>query len=65
MKDNEFTECPICEGNLEHRIVLEHPEKGIIYGVSHHVCLQCGEIFLSGESFDIVHSYKRKEKISA
>ena len=65
MKDNKFTECPICEGKLEQRTLLDHPKKGVIPDEPHHVCLQCGEIFLSGEAFDIVHFYKHKEKIPA
>ena len=63
MKYNEFTECPIYEGKLEQRTLLDHPKKGVIPDVTHHVCLQCGEIFLSGEAFNIVHFYKHKQKI--
>ena len=27
MKNNEFTECPMCGGRLEERTTLEHPVK--------------------------------------
>jgi hypothetical protein len=39
MNDEEFTVCPMCEGPLEQRRVLEHPKKGIIRDLPHHVCL--------------------------
>jgi len=65
MKNDEFTQCPLCEGQLEQCTVLDHPEKGIILEVPHHMCLKCGEVFLNEDAFDLVHSYKRIEKISA
>ncbi len=65
MKNIEFTECPMCGGRLEEHTTLEHPVKGIIRNIPHHACSNCGEIFLNGEGFDIVHSYGRKEKVVA
>jgi len=65
MKEKEFTECPMCGGQLRQHTVLEHPRKGVIPDVPHHMCFRCGEIFLSGAAFDIVHSYGRREKIPA
>lgn len=65
MKNDEFTECPMCGGLLEQKMILEHPQKGTINDVPHHRCSNCGEIFLDGESFDIIHSYGRKEKAVA
>jgi len=65
MKNGKFTECPICGGQLRERNILEHPRKGAIPDLPHHICIRCGEVFLSGTAFDIVHSYGRKEKISA
>lgn len=65
MKNSEFTECPMCGGRLEKHTVLHHPEKGILYHIPHDVCTHCGEIFLGDESFDIVHSYGRKDKAVA
>jgi len=62
MKKNKFTECPMCGGQLEERTILNHPEKCIITDVPHHVCLNCGEVFLDGEIFDIIHLYGQKEK---
>ena len=63
MKNNEFTDCPICGGQLKECTTLKHPVKGIVPNIQHHICSNCGEIFLNGESFDIVHSYGRKEKV--
>ena len=65
MKNNEFTQCPMCGGRLEQRTTLEHPTKGTLHDVPHHECTFCGEIFLSGEAFDIVHACGRGEKASA
>ena len=65
MKDDEFTICPMCEVHLEQHTILDHHRKGIIQDVVHHVCSNCGEIFLSEEAFDIIHSHGRKEKIPA
>ncbi|WP_420828286.1 YgiT-type zinc finger protein [Desulfonema limicola] len=55
----------MCGGKLEHHTVLKHPVKGVIRNIPNDVCAQCGEIFLSDESFDIVHSYGCKEKAAA
>ena len=65
MNDEKFTVCPMCEGPLEQRRVLKHPKKGIIRDLPHHVCLKCGEVFLSGEAVDYIRSYGSKEKITA
>lgn len=65
MKKDKFTECPICSGKLKQRTILDHPTKGIMHDIPHHVCTHCGEIYLDDECFDIVHSYGRKEKMSA
>jgi len=65
MKNDKFNECPMCGEQLEENTTLEHPVKGLIHNVPHYFCSHCGEIFLDGESFDIVHSYNRKEKAAA
>jgi len=65
MNDEKFTVCPICEGPLELRYVLDHPKKGIIRDVPHHICLKCGEVYLSGEAVDYIRSYGLIEKITA
>ena len=65
MKNEEFTECPMCGGQLKLHTVLKHPHKGIIQDLYHHVCFKCGEIFFDEVSFDIVHSYKHKKKFVA
>ena len=65
MKKIEFTECPICNGRLKKQSNLDHPIKGKIFNIPHHICLRCGEIFLDGEFFDIVHFYGHKQKAAA
>ena len=65
MKNNDFTECPMCGGQLEEHTTLNHPIKGLIPDIPHHACSNCSEVFLNGEEFDIVHSYGRKEKAVA
>jgi len=65
MKNNNFKECPICYEQLEKHNTLNHPVKGIIHNIPHHACSKCGEIFLNGESFDIVHFHGHKQRAVA
>ena len=65
MTDEEFTVCPMCEGPLELKSILDHPKKGRIPNLPHHVCKNCGETFLSGEAVDTIRSYGSKKKITA
>lgn len=65
MNDEKFTVCPVCEGPLELKTVLDHPKKGIIQDLPHHVCQKCGEVFLSGKAVDRIRSYGSRNKITA
>ncbi len=65
MKDEDFSICPMCEGQLKKSTVLDHPKKGIIPDLPHHVCPRCGEIFLSGEAVDIIRGYKGGQQAAA
>ena len=55
----------MCEGPLELKSILDHPKKGRIPNLPHHVCKNCGETFLSGEAVDYIRSYGSKKKITA
>ncbi len=65
MKDEDFTICPMCEGILKQSTVLDHPGKGLIMDLPHHVCPRCGEIFLSGEAVDAIRGYQEKQHATA
>lgn len=60
MNETIFKECPMCEGEIEHKLdVLHHPVRGDIPNVPYSVCKVCGEIFLGRESYQAIRSFER------
>ena len=62
MNEELFKVCPMCEGEIEHKVdVLHHSVRGDIPDVPHSVCKKCGEVFLGRESYQVIREFEQHQ----